>query len=214
MSDAQLLRPRYFQGEYLGPEDLTAAVDHARWARARHDLGAHAWGSAAGLGLREVPALEGGVDVFVEPGYAVDGLGRPLSVAMPTAVPLARLQGLNAAVAPGQTSVRVAVWLRYTESGTAEPGSVVRLSEGPNVLGTAVASGGSWSFTLTFAEGSHSLKAGATDVAGNTDNSSPLVILVDATAPTIAGSPDRPANGFGWYNADVTAAFSVTDAST
>ena len=121
MSDAQLLRPRYFQGEYLGPEDLTAAVDHARWARARHDLGAHAWGIAAGLGLREVPALEGGVDVFVEPGYAVDGFGRPLTVATPTALPLDRLQGLNVALGPGQTSVRVAVWLRYAESGTSEP---------------------------------------------------------------------------------------------
>ena len=121
MSDAQLLRPRYFQGEYLGPEDLTAAVDHARWARARHDLGAHAWGIAAGLGLREVPALEGGVDVFVEPGYAVDGFGRPLTVAAPTALPLDRLQGLNVALGPGQTSVRVAVWLRYAESGTSEP---------------------------------------------------------------------------------------------
>jgi hypothetical protein len=121
MSDAQLLRPRYFQGEYLGPEDLTAAVDHARWARARHDLGAHAWGIAAGLALREVPALEGGVDVFVEPGYAVDGFGRPLSVAMPTAVPLDRLQGLNVAAAAGQSSVLVAVGLRYAESGTAEP---------------------------------------------------------------------------------------------
>lgn len=121
MSNAQAERPRFYQGQYLGPEDLGAAVDHARWARARHDLGAHAWGIAAGLELREVPALEGGVEVYVEPGYAVDGLGRPLLVTAALAVPAAALGRLSLGLTPGETSAAVPVWLRYVESETSEP---------------------------------------------------------------------------------------------
>ncbi len=36
-------------------------------------------------------------------------------------------------------------------------------------------------------------------------------INIDKTAPTITGSPDRLANSFGWYNADVTVSFVGAD---
>jgi len=46
-------RPTFFQGQYLGPDDLTAAVDYGRIQLARHSLGAHTWGIAIGLQLIE-----------------------------------------------------------------------------------------------------------------------------------------------------------------
>jgi hypothetical protein len=121
MSDTQAERPRFYQGQYIGPEDLSAVVDYARWSRARHDLGAHAWGIAVGLELRAIPSLAGGVEVYVEPGYAVDGFGRPLIVSTAMPVPVDALGRLNLQLLAGETSAAVPVWLRYVESTTSQP---------------------------------------------------------------------------------------------
>ncbi|MDU6391156.1 MAG: Ig-like domain-containing protein, partial [Pantoea sp.] len=74
-------------------------------------------------------------------------------------------------------------------SGTAEPGSIVTVSDGDNVLGTTtVAQDGSWSFTTpTLAEGGHSLTAIVTDAAGNVSAAStPLTFTLDTSAPQTA----------------------------
>ena len=42
-------RPEYYEGQYLGAEDLAAIVRFARTAEARHALGAHTWGIGIGL---------------------------------------------------------------------------------------------------------------------------------------------------------------------
>ncbi|MEZ3500634.1 Ig-like domain-containing protein [Pantoea sp. KPR_PJ] len=71
-------------------------------------------------------------------------------------------------------------------SGTAEPGSIVTLSDGETVLGSvSVGSDGSWSFTLpTLEDGGHSLTATVTDAAGNVGAaSSSLSFIVDTAAP-------------------------------
>ncbi|WP_234472838.1 Ig-like domain-containing protein [Pantoea sp. S61] len=71
-------------------------------------------------------------------------------------------------------------------SGTAEPGSIVTVSDGSNVLGTAtVGSNGSWSFTSpALSDGSHSLTTTVTDAAGNTGPAStPVTLTVDTTPP-------------------------------
>ncbi len=77
-------------------------------------------------------------------------------------------------------------------SGTAESGSIVKLydSDGTTVLGTATAAGGVWSITPSaLGEGSHTVTAKATDVAGNVSAaSSGLTVTVDTTAPSIAFS--------------------------
>ncbi len=59
---------------------------------------------------------------------------------------------------------------RATVSGTAEAGSLIKLYEGTNLLGTAtVASDGGWSVTTpNLKQGSHTFTATATDAAGNT----------------------------------------------
>lgn len=53
----------------------------------------------------------------------------------------------------------------------------------------------------------------ATDLAGNGNAAATFTFKYDATPPTgVVGTPDRPANTNGWYNAPVTVTFSGTDA--
>ncbi|RXN90332.1 hypothetical protein C7R54_12510 [Achromobacter aloeverae] len=74
-----------------------------------------------------------------------------------------------------------------TFRGTAETGSTVTLydSDGITVLGSTTAAGGVWSITTTtLAQGTHSITAKATDVAGNVSAaSSANSITVDTAAP-------------------------------
>ena len=78
-----------------------------------------------------------------------------------------------------------------TLSGSAEPGSIVTVSDNGDVLGSAVAdSDGNWSFTppQPLDEGAHSLTTTVTDAAGNTGPvSAPVNMVVDTTAPASAG---------------------------
>ncbi|MGK3124520.1 Ig-like domain-containing protein, partial [Candidatus Pantoea formicae] len=71
-------------------------------------------------------------------------------------------------------------------SGTAEPGSVVTISEGATVLGSVTtAANGSWSFvTGTLPDGLHTLSITATDAAGNTGTASTVAFTVNTAAPT------------------------------
>ena len=83
----QLMRPQFFEGQYLGAEDLTAALDYSRIASARHLLGAHTWGIAIGLGIKEIDGPGGEVLVFIQPGFAWDGFGRPIVLLTPASIP-------------------------------------------------------------------------------------------------------------------------------
>ena len=51
----------------------------------------------------------------------------------------------------------------------------------------------------------------ATDNAGNSASDT-AVVSIDKTDPTITAKADRPANGAGWYDDDVTVSFTATDA--
>src|SRR5690606_3538151 len=77
-----------------------------------------------------------------------------------------------------------------TFTGTAEAGSTVTLydTDGTTVLGTGTATGGSWSITASaLGEGSNSITAKATDVAGNVSTaSSGINVIIDTTSPTLA----------------------------
>jgi ELWxxDGT repeat protein len=79
-----------------------------------------------------------------------------------------------------------------TLTGTAEPGSVVQVFDGPTALGTTTAgAGGNWQFTTPAqADGPHPFTATATDVAANTSNpSAAFTVTVDTTGPTAAVTP-------------------------
>ena len=75
-----------------------------------------------------------------------------------------------------------------TFTGTAETGATVSIFEGTTLLGTAVATGGAYSITLTtpLVDGQHIIIAKASDAAGNTSSASaPLVVTIDTTAPAV-----------------------------
>ncbi len=75
MSVTQMQRPNFFEGQYLGEEDLDLAVEYNRYRHSRHVLGAHTWGIATGLQFREEEAAGGGAEIAVQPGYAVAATG-------------------------------------------------------------------------------------------------------------------------------------------
>lgn len=101
-------RPAFFEGQYLGAEDLSALVTYFREHDARHMLGQHTWGIVTGLELVEAEAADGSLDVFVQPGLAYDGYGRLIVVMQQT-----RLDGAQFA---GAGSGEVEVWIRYDQS--------------------------------------------------------------------------------------------------
>jgi len=73
-----------------------------------------------------------------------------------------------------------------TLNGTAEAGSTVNIYDGTTLIGSVVATGGSWSFTPTtaLADGPHTLTVRATDAAGNVSApTTGFAIVVDATVP-------------------------------
>jgi hypothetical protein len=122
MPTNNVLRPKFFEGQYLTAADLTAAVDYGRIQEARHLLGAHTWGIAIGLHLKEVPQPGGALQVFVQPGYAWDGFARPLVVLAPYAIPADLFKSLVYDPVQDEPGGRlVAVWLRYREAATNAP---------------------------------------------------------------------------------------------
>jgi hypothetical protein len=104
----QLTRPQFFEGQYIGADDLQTIVAYARARHAQHLLAGHSWGIAAGLELVEQPSPDGSVAVWLQPGYAWDGYGRPILVDTPTPIGLQQLQGKP----PGAFFV----WLSYMET--------------------------------------------------------------------------------------------------
>ena len=109
MSDTLPERPVFTNGQYIGAADLNAAVTYAHDETRRLALTTTAWGIATGLDLVEVPDTTGGVQIFIEPGIAWDGYGRPVVLFSPAPV----TPDLFASLANGNQ----AVWLRYTATG-------------------------------------------------------------------------------------------------
>jgi hypothetical protein len=120
MAIDQAQRPQFFEGQYLGAEDLTATVEYSRLLEQRHALGAHTWGIAIGLTLVETPTPDGSgaVTVSISPGYAWDGFGRPIVVLAPYQVPADLFKSLvhdpilDGGPLPGRS---IPLWLQYTE---------------------------------------------------------------------------------------------------
>jgi hypothetical protein len=121
MPATDVKRPNFYEGQYLGARDLTAAQEYQRQQDQRHRLADHTWGISAGLELeeRDQPGGAGTVDVYLKPGYAVDGFGRPLVVLAAAKLP----ESLFASFVPdpGVQQLWVRVWLRYREEKTDPP---------------------------------------------------------------------------------------------
>jgi VCBS repeat-containing protein len=73
-------------------------------------------------------------------------------------------------------------------SGTAEANSIVIVSDGTTVLGSAITNAqGDWRFSPTLTDGSHNLSVTVRDEAGNTSGaSSTITVTVDTVAPPAA----------------------------
>jgi hypothetical protein len=110
MNDIAEQRPLFFEGEYLSASDLEQLVIYLRDQSSRHLVGGHTWGIVAGLQLLEQAVGGGAVDMFLLPGYAIDGYGRPIVVVNPVRFSVDRFNG--------QPSGPVQVWLRYDEGQT------------------------------------------------------------------------------------------------
>lgn len=77
---------------------------------------------------------------------------------------------------------------RVSISGTAEPGGVVTILEGAQPIASAAVSGaGTWDVVYEFAtDGTHSITARQTDLAGNVGpQSGPRTFITDGTPPTV-----------------------------
>ncbi len=126
MAIDQAQRPQFFEGQYLGADDLTATVEYSRLLAQRHYLGAHTWGIAIGLTLVETPTPDGtgAVTVTIAPGYAWDGFGRPIVVLAPYEVPADLFKSIvydgskDAGPLAGRT---YPLWLKYSENATQPP---------------------------------------------------------------------------------------------
>jgi Ca2+-binding RTX toxin-like protein len=101
--------------------------------------------------------------------------------------PLAMVIDTTAPVAPTLTGETATNDTTPTFSGTAEPGTTLEVFDRNTSLGTTTVDGqGNWEFTPTtpLAEGEYDISAQATDAAGNTSPSSPVLdVLIDTTAP-------------------------------
>ena len=80
---SDIKRLNYYEGEYLGALDFAAEQEYHREMRRRHNVGQHTWGIVSGLDLAQIPngqTTDGlpQVDVYVQPGMAVDGFGREI----------------------------------------------------------------------------------------------------------------------------------------
>jgi hypothetical protein len=126
MAIDQAQRPQFFEGQYLGADDLSATIEYSRLLAQRHDLGAHTWGIAIGLTLVETPIPDGSpaVTVTIAPGYAWDGFGRPIVVLAPYQVPADLFKSIvydgskDAGPLPGRT---YPLWLKYSETAMQPP---------------------------------------------------------------------------------------------
>lgn len=123
MADSQTQRPKFYEEQYLGAADLTAAVDYGRTQQARHALGAHTWGIAIGLQLAETPQPGGTVSVHLLPGYAWDGYGRPIFVLSPYKIPEEKFSQFKFDPSIDTTGKGrlIQIWLRYDERTTQNP---------------------------------------------------------------------------------------------
>lgn len=101
-------RPLFYEGQYLGAEDLAAIVDYLRVQNARQNLGHHTWGIVVGLDIVSQEVSATAVEYYVQPGVAIDGYGRIIVVSSPALISADKFVSMG--------SGNVDVWIRYDQS--------------------------------------------------------------------------------------------------
>lgn len=128
-----LLRIQFFNGQRLTAADLTELQRANRELRWLHNRSLHGWGIGVGYGIA---GERGDSAVTVEPGYAIDCLGRELILTEPVTMTVPAV----AATSDGTTAVfyltatykdNAAQDVAEQRPGVCVPGGTVRLTEGP-----------------------------------------------------------------------------------
>jgi hypothetical protein len=132
-------RLNYYEGEFLGATDFQAEQDYLRDMRRRHNIGQHTWGIVSGLDLLQLPkgvnTVNGppAVDVYVQPGMAVDAFGREIVVLSKTQLtPDLFAPYFDAGNAGPQTMY---VWISYAQVMLRPPTDACTLQNQPNAFG-------------------------------------------------------------------------------
>ena len=172
-------RLNYYEGEFLGATDFQAEQEYHRDMRRRHNVGQHTWGIVSGLDLVLIPngltAANGpAVDIYVQPGMAIDGFGREIVVLNKTQL----TQDLFAPYAnvsiPGSQTMYL--WISYAQLMLQPPTDACTRINQPNAFGRFQEA-----FALTATK----------DATGPTND----LIVVDGKslpAPVAPGSPAPP----------------------
>jgi len=85
MAETEIARLYYYQRQFLTAQDFRDEQTYERGISRRHNIAHHTWGIVVGLELLEKPR-EGDapfVDVWLQPGFAIDGYGRQIVVLEP-----------------------------------------------------------------------------------------------------------------------------------
>ncbi len=133
------LRPQFFEGQLLAAGDLGAQVDYARFGDAVHARTQHTWGVVVGLTLRTDPqtAQDGTqyVDVYLEPGVAIDPSGRRIVVDTEQMLSTIDFSGLGVA-GSNETAALYPVYIlgidqpqQSASAGSCATGSPTRVAE-------------------------------------------------------------------------------------
>jgi len=102
----RIVRVRYFDRQFLRPQDFTDEQTYHVAMRRRHNIGGHSWGIVHGLAL----TADSG-PLAVQPGLAVDGYGREAAVIERMTVP-------PLPPAPITGEVAHDIWLIYDRVGS------------------------------------------------------------------------------------------------
>ena len=132
-------RLNYYEGEFLGATDFQAEQEYHRDMRRRHNLGQHTWGIVTGLDLAQPPngGTDGSsveVDVYLQPGMAVDGFGREIVVLSQTQLTqemFAAFYDPNAAASPKW----MYVWISYQQALLQPPSDACTSMNTSNAFG-------------------------------------------------------------------------------
>jgi hypothetical protein len=118
MATDQILRLHYFERQYLGAADLEDQQTYLRDMRRRHNVGHHTWGIVTGLELVEQPVAgdPSAVNIFIQPGMAIDGFGREIIVMAPVQLDSSLFQSFGTSGA-----TRHSVWIGYDQQQAQTP---------------------------------------------------------------------------------------------
>lgn len=178
----------------MAGESVQVSLDNgASWAAAASTVGSTAWSFATTLSGSNVLKVRVENSAGASPAYAQAYTLDTVDPSPPSNLDLdaATDQGVSSSDDITRDNTPIL-------NGTAESGSTVTVysSDGTTVLGTATATGGNWSMTLSaLGDGDHTVTAKSTDLAGNVSSaSSGLIVTIDTGVPSVT-HVDVPVQG-------------------